>query len=57
MKKGFKMKEDNYATPQGIFKLDTLIALDYPPIGYLVEQLIPEESIIILSARLASFKT
>ena len=53
------MSEEDYNTILGEkpFKLDALIALDYPPIDYLVERLIPEESITILSAKPASFKT
>lgn len=53
---GFELS--NYSKTSSHFKqLDELMHEDYPPTKWLVENLIPEEALVILSAKPASFKT
>lgn len=49
--------DDKVQEQSAFCKLDELMAKDYPPTQWLVESLIPEEALVILSAKPSTFKT
>lgn len=56
-KNTYNAQEEFSNEPIELYKLNTLLSRDYPPTEWLVDRLIPESAVVLLSAPPASLKT